>query len=136
MATKFNLMVSFVLVGAPLLADTPLPPPGKVDAWSEHRGYFVESGPNGDTTVYRMPSRFGRFPVGTEACLFPKVVSSPLVMRHQPSAAELQVRRGAHRAVARWTADSSDANRRLGAKSKTLAPHRFALLLRPNQRIQ
>ncbi len=55
MATKFNLMLSFVLVGAPLLADTPLPPPAKVDAWSEHRGYFVESGPNGDTTVYRVP---------------------------------------------------------------------------------
>jgi len=42
------------LVGAPLLADQPLPPPEKVAAWSENHTYMVESVPNGETTVYRV----------------------------------------------------------------------------------
>ena len=53
-AAKLNLMLCCALVGAPLWADTPSPPPPNVVVWSEDHGYFVESVPNGDTTVYRM----------------------------------------------------------------------------------
>jgi hypothetical protein len=53
-ATKLNLILFGALVGTSLWADTPLPPPAKVVVWSENHGYFVESVPNGDTTVYRM----------------------------------------------------------------------------------
>ena len=39
-----------------MLGDEPLPPPAKVTVWSEDRGFFVESVPNGETTLYRMPA--------------------------------------------------------------------------------
>lgn len=53
-AAELNLMLSCALVSASLWADAPLSPPAKVVVWSENHGYFVESVPNGDTTVYRM----------------------------------------------------------------------------------
>jgi len=48
------LILSCALLSAFLVADTPLPPPANVVIWSEDHAYFVESVPNGDTTVYRM----------------------------------------------------------------------------------
>jgi hypothetical protein len=53
-AAKLNLILFCALVGSSLWADTPLSPPAKVVVWSEAHVYFVESVPNGDTTVYRM----------------------------------------------------------------------------------
>jgi hypothetical protein len=47
-------MLLCALVSVPLAADTPLPPPAKVVVWSEDHRYFLESEPNGDTTVYLM----------------------------------------------------------------------------------
>jgi|SRR4030095_16404565 hypothetical protein len=54
MRVAVNLMLLCALVSVPLAADTPLPPPAKVVVWSENHRYFVESMPNGDTTVYLM----------------------------------------------------------------------------------
>jgi hypothetical protein len=51
---KVNLLLCLALMSAPLLGDTPLPQSARVLVWSEHHVYFVESVPNGDTTVYRM----------------------------------------------------------------------------------
>ncbi len=53
-AGKLNLIFCLLLASAPLLADTSLPTSAKVLVWSEDHGYFVESVPNGETTVYRM----------------------------------------------------------------------------------
>jgi len=47
-------MLLCALMSIPLAAGTPLPPQAKVVVWSEDHRYFVESVPNGDTTVYRM----------------------------------------------------------------------------------
>ena len=57
MMAKLNLILLCALVSISLLADEPLLPPAKVVAWSANHHYFVESLPDGDTTVYRMPKK-------------------------------------------------------------------------------